>query len=65
MTQIEYPDYLNWLNKGTNNLQSCSICNKRIHAEELRVSFSYSGRYGTTGYKRICAECILELARLI
>lgn len=48
-----------------NSRQKCSICDKCIPKDVLRVSFGYRNSYGGSAAKRICQNCILRLGQKI
>jgi len=52
--------YRNWLDKGENGRQVCSICGNTIPKYIDRVSFAYRTQWGYS-HKRICSYCIEQL----
>lgn len=62
---MEEINYDNLIHTGMNGRQKCSVCKRAIPADVKRISFSAPGMYGSTKYTRVCAECLIELAKLI
>jgi hypothetical protein len=51
------------LDKHDNGRQKCTFCGRFIPKDIDRLSFSYSGPNGRTGYNRVCGLCIIELSK--